>query len=361
MRLFQNSGVGRTYGHRLNRLAADATTFRQRLDVFLDDRFGASHFLEPVLNRDASAFFTNADDLRLQRMWAAEAGMPAGSSPAQILLMQIEQHRTEVFYNLDPMRFQSDFVRKLPGCVKHSVAWRAAPSPGADFEAYDLVVCNFPGILAGYAHNGWRAKYFSPAHDPVLDEYAGNRERPVDVLFVGGFSRHHKQRARLLETVAARVDTLSVVMHLDESRLARLAASPFGRLLPLGQHRVPAAVGKVSRSSVYGRDMYAALSRAKIVLNAAIDMSGPDRGNMRCFESLGAGCLLLTDDGRYPPGMLDGETLVIFKNPDEAIWRLSELVRDSALRERISQAGNRMIRANYSKTQQFRAFTELVG
>lgn len=360
MRLFQNSGVGR-YLQRLNQLAVGASTFRQRLDVFLSDRYGASHFLEPVLSGDRSAFFTNADDALLQRSWAAEAGMPADSSAEQILLAQIEQHRAEVFYNLDSMRFQSDFVRKLPGCVKRSIAWRAAPSPGADFRAYDLVVCNFPGILEGYAKNGWRTRYFAPAHDPVLDEYARNQDRPVDVLFVGVFSRHHKRRAALLEAVASRAATHNVVMHLDQSRLARFAASPLGRLLPLAQHRVPPAVHTVSRPSVYGRDMYAALSRAKIVLNAAIDMAGPDRGNMRCFEALGAGCLLLTDDGRYPPGMADAQTLVIFQNDDQALDKLTELVRDFPLRRRISEAGNRMIRSDYSKQQQFRMFTELLG
>ncbi len=31
------------------------------------------------------------------------------------------------------------------------------------------------------------------------------------------------------------------------------------------------------------------LSNAKIVLNGAIDISGEDRGNMRCFEALGSG------------------------------------------------------------------------
>lgn len=161
MRLFQNSAVYAAYLPRLNKLAAGKQTFRQRLDVFLYDRFGASHFLEPVLSADQSAFFTNADDMVLQNMWAAEHGMPADSSPEVILLAQIEDHRAEVFYNLDPMRFPSAFVRRLPGCVKRSVAWRAAPSPGADFGAYDLIVCNFPTILKSYTDRGWAAAFFS--------------------------------------------------------------------------------------------------------------------------------------------------------------------------------------------------------
>ena len=361
MRFFQSSGVGASYLPRLNRLAAAATTFRQRLEVFLYDRFGASHFLEPILNGDESAFFTNADDMILQNMWAAEAGMPANSSPEKILLAQLEQHRADVFYNLDPMRFQSDFVRKLPGCVERSVAWRAAPSPGADFSEYDVVVCNFPTILDSYAAKGWRARYFSPAHDPVLDEYASTEHRPIDVLFVGGYTRHHKRRAALLEAIASQGDTHTVALHLDQSRLARFAASPLGRILPLANYRMTPSVRKVSRPPLFGRDMYVALSQAKIVLNGAIDMAGTDRGNMRCFESLGAGSVMLTDRGRYPEGMVDGETLVTYGDKDEAVSKLLELLRNTELRQRIARSGNQMIRSNYSKQHQLRMFIELVS
>ena len=81
-----------------------------------------------------------------KRFGRGEQGLQTNSLE-QILLSQIEHHRTEVFYNLDPMRYGSSFVTKLPGCVKKSVCWRAAPSGGADLTKYDLVVCNFHSIL----------------------------------------------------------------------------------------------------------------------------------------------------------------------------------------------------------------------
>ena len=361
MRLFQNSAVYAAYLPRLNKLAAGKQTFRQRLDVFLYDRFGASHFLEPVLSADQSAFFTNADDMVLQNMWAAEHGMPADSSPEVILLAQIEDHRAEVFYNLDPMRFPSAFVRRLPGCVKRSVAWRAAPSPGADFGAYDLIVCNFPTILKSYTDRGWAAAFFSPAHDPVLDEYAVNEERPVDILFVGAYSRHHMRRAALLEQVASLHAGSSVVMHLDQSRLVRFAESALGRLLPLARHRRPLTVRRVSRPALFGRDMYAALSQAKIVLNGAVDMAGTDRGNMRCFEAFGARCALVTDAGSYPEGMIDGETMLTYDDAGDAVGKLSVLLEDAPLRNRIARSGNQMIRQRYSKRAQIERFRELVN
>ena len=201
MRLFQNSARYPSYLLRLNRLAPEALGFEARRRVFLDDRFGALHFLKPVLEGDAEAFFTNGDDEALQRRWARENGIQGNLSLENILLAQIEQHRTEVFYNLDPVRYPSAFVRRLPGCVRKTLCWRAAPSGNADLTAYGAVLGNFPSILDTWRRAGCRAELFFPAIDPVMAEY-GQVDRPIDVLFVGGYSRHHSTRAKVLERVA---------------------------------------------------------------------------------------------------------------------------------------------------------------
>jgi hypothetical protein len=163
MRLFQNSGLYPSYLGRLNHLAPQTLGFEERRRIFLDDRFGALHFLQPVLAGDADAFFTDGDDEILQRQWARENGMRAETSLQDILLAQIEHHRTEVFYNLDPVRYPSAFVRKLPGCVKKTLCWRAAPSGQADLRAYDAVLGNFPSILDAWRGKGCRAEIFFPA------------------------------------------------------------------------------------------------------------------------------------------------------------------------------------------------------
>src|SRR6202012_848162 len=100
----------------------------------------------------------------------------------------------------------------------------------------------------------------------------------------------------------------NVPFPLERWRLCPLAKSPVGRILPLARHRRPPDVMAVARDPVFGRDYYAALSTAKIVFNGAIDTSGSDRGNMRCFETMGVGAMLLSDEGGYPEGMTDGET-----------------------------------------------------
>lgn len=361
VRLFQNSGVYPAYIPRLRNLTQKFSRFEEMRQVFLDDRYGACHFLQPVLENSPDAFFTNGDDKELQKTWALEHGMSSATELSEILLAQIEHHQTEVFYNLDPMRYSSDFVRRLPGCVKHSIAWRAAPSPGADFSAYSLVVCNFPSILKSYQERGWRSAYLSPAHDPVMDRYAANTERPIDVLFVGGYSRHHRRRAEVLEAVAAQSRELNIVFHLDRSRLTRLAESPLGRLLPLKKHRRPNEICAVTADPVFGLDLYAALSNAKIVLNGAVDMAGDDRGNMRCFEAMGCGALMVSDAGRYPEGMIDGQTMLTYSSAQQATATIALALTNITSTNEIAQRGHLLVSKKYGKDAQWNTFLNLVA
>ena len=359
MRLFQNSGLYSAYLPRLNGLAANATTFAQRRRVFLDDRFGAAHFLQPVLLDDASAFFTNGDDTTLQRLWARENGLKGNVSLTEILLAQIEAHRTEVFYNIDPIRYSTDLIKRLPGTVRRKIAWRAAPSPDVDLGVYDLLVCNFPGILQSYRARGWRAAWFAPAHDPVMDAFAESDDRPIDVLFVGAYTRHHQRRAELLQAVAALSAQHAVVMHLDRSRLTRLAEALPTWITPLNIHTRPPEIRAVSRPPVFGLDLYSTLSKAKIVLNGAIDMAGDDRGNMRCFEAMGCGCAMLSDVGNYPAGMEAENTMVVYSNTESATRKLRAMLGDNVGTRTLAAAGFRMISERYSKQRQWDQFVEL--
>ncbi|OCK58349.1 glycosyltransferase [Bradyrhizobium sp. LMTR 3] len=355
MRLFQNNGLSR--GFRENRANTKMRRFSLQLSDFLDSRFAAVHILAPVLLGDESAFYTNGDDEYLQNLWASEQGLRK-LSLEQILLAQIEHHRTEVFYNLDPMRYDSTFLRKLPGCVKSTVCWRAAPSGSVDLTAYNLVVCNFPSILEDWRQKGCKAEYFAPAHDPAMNAYAEARHEELDLVFVGGFSRHHKNRSLALRAAAGTRGILAR-FHLEDSRLTRLAnLAPF--FPGLSSHRHPPDIRARRADPLYGRDLYAAFARARIVLNGAVDMAGSDRGNMRCFEAVGCGAVLLTDSGSYPEGFIDGETMVTYSSPDQIPLLIERLLRHPPYARSIALAGTAMVRELYSKEKQWARFQELV-
>jgi len=359
MRLFQNSSLYPSYLARRDKRALEVLGFAEQRRLFLDNRFGAMHFLQPVLNGDAEAFFTNGDDNILQSQWARENGMRADASPEDVLLAQIEHHRAEVFYNLDPVRFPGAFVRRLPGCVRKSLCWRAAPSGNADLADYHAVLGNFPSILQSWRDRGCRAELFFPAIDPVMSEY-GNGNRPIDILFVGSYSRHHSRRSKILERVASLADTRDVVYCLDPARLTRLAETPLGRLLPLSKYRRPNEIAKIAKPSVFGRELYELIGKSKIVLNGAIDMAGEDRGNMRCFETMGCGALLLSDAGNYPEGMIAGVTMQTYDSADQAVELASKCLDDAASVE-IAARGRQQISAIYTKSSQWSRFVDLAA
>ena len=359
MRLFQNSALYPSYLPRLNQLAANAVSFADRRAVFLNDRFGAPHFLQPVLEGASEAFFTNGDDEILQRQWALERGVPGKPTLEAILLAQIEHHRTEVFYNLDPVRYPSSFVQKLPGCVRQTLCWRAAPSGSADLTAYGAVLGNFPSILESWRSKGCRAELFYPAHDPVMDEY-GHGDRPIDVLFVGGYSRHHTGRARTLEHVARLADTRRIVYCLDASRLTKYAESTLLAWLPLKKHRRPGAIAKIAKPPVFGRQLYELIGSSKIVLNGAIDMAGADRGNMRCFEAIGCGALLVSDAGKYPEGMDGDATMLNYKTGDDCLAQIEKALKNWSEARKKADRGRDRITELYSKQRQWALFEGLL-
>ncbi|MBV9564984.1 MAG: glycosyltransferase [Bradyrhizobium sp.] len=361
MRLFQNSRYYPSLRTKIRELTRSHAGFAAKIRAFLDFREAAAHTLLPVEEAAEWAFFTNGDDLELQRVWAREHGLGPRASAADILKAQIEEHRADVFYNVDATGWNREFVRSLPGCVKTTIAWHAAPFRDAPLADYDRVVCNFPSILERLVQQGCRTDYFFPAYDPELEPFAARRERPIDVLFVGGYSRHHLKRAAVLEAVARLAGEFDIVYHLDRSRLTRLAESPLGRLLPLAEHRRPSPIRAITREPVFGRDYYDMIAQAKIVLNGAIDMAGADRGNMRCFEALGGGALLLSDQGNYPEGMTAGETIVTYGSPQEAVERIRGLLADPEARERTARAGHAMVSTRYSKQIQWQRFEALVA
>jgi hypothetical protein len=244
--------------------------------------------------------------------------------------------------------------------VKTTLCWRAAPSGNADLTAYGAVLGNFPSILESWRGKGCRAELFFPAIDPVMEDY-GHGERPIDVAFVGGYSRHHSARGRTLEQVAALASGHRIVFCLDASRLTRLAESAIGRLLPLAKHRRPDAIASIARPPVFGRDLYELFGSAKIVLNGAIDMAGNDRGNMRCFEAMGCGSLLVSDTGSYPEGMVDGVTMQTYETPEQATDAVVRCLQDWPQSAGIAARGRKGLQETYSKASQWAHFVDLVA
>lgn len=361
MKVFQTLGFYSAYNILLSKRYDSDTLFKDMLQKLIDDRYGGVHYLKPVIEGNADCFFAACNNETLQRRWAVENGIASGASLEDILLAQIEHHGAEIFYNGDPVLYGNEFLARLPGCVRRTIAWRAAPSGKAAFLKHDLIVNNYPSLAAKYRAEGAKTAFFFPGHDPAMDDYGANEDRPIDVLFIGGYSRHHLERAGALEAVSRLADRYNVIFNLEISRATRLAESPLGIVGPLRKLRRPSSVRKVAKDALFGRDMYQQISRAKVVINGKVDIAGPDRGNMRVWESLGCGAALVTDEGNYPPGMIANKHFRVYSDTTSLLQQIHDLLQNPTERLAMAARGREMIREEYSKEVQWCAFEALCG
>jgi spore maturation protein CgeB len=112
---------------------------------------------------------------------------------------------------------------------------------------------------------------------------------------------------------------------------------------------------------VFGRQLYELFGRSKIVLNGAIDMAGRDRGNMRCFEAIGCGALLVSDAGDYPDGMQQGLTIETYNSPQHAAEVVARCLDDWSKAARMADSARTEMAGIYSKSRQWRDFLAIAG
>ncbi|MFG6500823.1 glycosyltransferase [Sulfitobacter sp. 1A15106] len=298
------------------------------------------------------------------RHWASDNGLSSDTTLDEILLAQIENHRSEVFYSVNSARHSETFMRRMPGCVRLKVGWLGSAIVGTGLQHFDAIVSNFPTLNANHAKVGLRTNYLTPSYESQTDAmgFVPWDDRRTDLFFAGTFSLHHQNRARLIEDVSCTLadQSLNADFRLLNSRYTKMAErTPLGLFPPFSKVRRPRSVRRVAKPPVFGNEMYGLLGRTKLVLNMAIDIAGRDRGNMRSFESLSAGALMISDAGDYPEGFENGETHVTYQSNAEALSLITHYINEPSEAQRIARNGWEMIRLRYSKARQWEDFAAL--
>jgi spore maturation protein CgeB len=97
------------------------------------------------------------------------------------------------------------------------------------------------------------------------------------------------------------------------------------------------------------------------VLNGSIDMAGDDRGNMRCFEAMGCGALMVSDAGNYPSAMEPGVTIMTYDSPAGAVGLIEDSLSNPQAASAMAALGRKRMVETYNKSLQWQSFIDLVG
>ncbi|MCW8138147.1 MAG: glycosyltransferase [Planctomycetota bacterium] len=187
--------------------------------------------------------------------------------------------------------------------------------------SFDHLLLAQPDYLPRFRARGLDPVWLPLACDPEAHSRApAEAPRDLDLVFVGHVRPFHARRRRVLDRLAAR-------FRLTE------------------------------RQGVFGEDMARLFARAKVVVNCSL--SGDL--NMRVFEGLASGALVLTDriDNGLPGFFADGEHLALYGERDlEAV--ADRYLSDAARRVAVAARGQRLAARHHTYADRARELVRAV-
>lgn len=340
-------------------------SFDEHVQTLINDRFYALHLLKPVLERSPNAFYALWNYEALQYKWADEQGWKERDLK-KILYAQIEAFQPEVFYNMSPTFFESGELEQnlAPQIIR--MCWSASPFyENEQFMAYKTRLTNLPLDVRPASEMGFRSDLFQPAYDPVMESYAANKERPIDLFFYGQYARaiFKRRNEQLDQLLAFQAESkYRIELHL-QYRIEKepVVNIPYVRRFWQKITHPSPQVRAQAKPAVYGLDLYKKLSQSKLVFNAGVDFSKEYKVNMRNLEVLGCGAHMLSDEGVYPANFKAGKNFSTYKNMPDFFKRLEYLLDHKEERLNIAKAGHQMVTTHYTKEQQWQQFKDLVA
>ena len=312
-----------------------------------------SSWVEPLRAKGHDVIDIWANHMPLQSRWCqdhgikvtkTETGDPSFPDFVDIVAEQIRYYRPDVILNGYLYDFDSRFLRSVSDHYRIAVGQHAASLPQSDFSEYDAIISSLPNQVAYFKQHGVASYLVKLAFDARLLPRLPPREKRYGLIFAGSISADHKLRADSLRALgkSVLVDVFGTVP--DEFMPPR---SGLGRIWrPLGGK----AKSKITlHPALWGMEMYKTMSESRIVFNRHIDAAGPYANNLRLYEAVGSGALLLTDwkqnmDEIFTPG----RECVTYRDTAECVEQAKYYLQNDAEREEIAQAGRRHLLAEHT-------------
>jgi len=304
--------------------------YEEQIAALIKDGFSGLHILAPHMRSfgyEAQIIIANCLPLQLQ--WANAHGVAAYEHSWQedILRAQINHYKPDVLYTLNPLQFDSKFIRTVEHRAPLVVGWRAAEIPeGTDWSEFDLVlshlsVCREQALRLGAKHT----EFFHPGVSEDLGKAVDGESKIYDVVFIGQWTPQHRQRNE-------------IISHVVE--MSKRLGFSFGLFLAADPRILPPNVAEMNQGDRWGIDTYKILRQGRIVLNAEIDMAKGDAGNHRFFETLTVGSFLLTENQSNITDYLNpGYDLETFSSLAELEAKIVYYLKNDELREKIAYSG----------------------
>lgn len=297
-----------------------------------------------------SGFWTVYNCKPLQSAWAAENGLSLKESEwkaneIQILLRQIELFQPDVFLAMGfPQGCEFlKLVRERVPAIRVIASWDGARLHDVHrYAGADLILTCLDETVTYYAEHGFAAECLRFGFDERILAHLDGCQVEPRILFTGSIQISgwgHNQRLRL----AARLLSLPEFepsLDLTSFRHWRVWA---GALKRGDLDHIVSLLRLFSRNRppVYGIAMFRKIASSLVTVNVHIDAAGSFAGNVRLFETTGAGSCLVTDAKQNLSTLfLPDKEAIDYKSPEECLEKCRWLMNNPRDAAQIAKQGN---------------------
>lgn len=329
----------------------DDTTisFSELQQLIISDGYASVYRLQPPANNiNDEVFFTIWNYDRLQRLWAKEQGLTDDCTMNEIRVAQVKWFKPDVIYDFSG-RYRPDFIAKLKedGVKAIYALWNGvieqnevpAPIPG-----YDVYVSLHRPYIDYWNSIGAKSFELQPSIPTEWCENSESSVRDIDILMYGQSNKEFfKGRDEIIKKILELKSKYNVSIKLqmdDESECFFREQT------------------SLIESPVYGNELYSSIKNSKIVINKCTDNNLSYKSNMRVFETIGNGALLLTEKGDYPEGLESGKDFLSYSSTEKLLDLIDTILDDWQRWSVFAESAKDRLVSNFSKEKQWDIFTE---
>ena len=339
--------------------------FEEHQNNILDDHFSWHGDLSRYMNNmGIETVFIIANAESLQKRWAKENGFESYSKKGwekEIVMEQIKRFQPDILWITSIFDYYGDFVRNaLPYCKK-AIAWVSCATPNnLDVSGFTDLITSHPEILKDKQHLFNNVIITKPGFDSSILDQIGHVEKKYDVVFIGGITPDHSKRAKTLAFIIENGIDLKVfgyfyeppnIRSWDFLKQAIKYVSNFQYIrrgmkffleayLQTNYQRDIKVIKKIHHCPVFGMEMFRALAASRISLNIHIDVADDHAGNIRLFESTGAGTCLLTEHSENIEELFEpGKEILTYSSKEELLDIINKMLNQNEKIEVIAKAG----------------------
>lgn len=324
-------------------------SFNELQQLIISDGYAAVYRLEPPINdSNSDVFFTIWNYERLQRLWAKEHDLSTDCSMNDIRVAQVKWFKPDVIYDFSG-RYRPDFIEKLKkDDVKAIYAlWNGVIEQNevpVTIPGYDVFVSLHRPYIDYWNSIGFKALELQPAIPPEWHNKTENTERNIDILMYGQSNKEFfKARDEIIKSIIKLKSKYNVSIKLQVSDESN---DTFQEDIALIE------------PPVYGSDLYDCIKSSKIVINKCTDNNLSFKSNMRVFEAIGNGALLLTEKGYYPEKLEPNNDYLTYDSSAELLKLIEEVLTDWNTWSVFAENAKNRLANNFSKEKQWRTFIE---